>query len=142
MNKVSIVTINYNPPKRLPALQMDKELIGYYRVIAYERLQGEESNFHCLVHGKLYQSRRADGASPVYCSVWLHNPKTRERTSGRGSATGCGYHKASAAFASALIAAGVKVDPDIDGRGDSAIEDALKAVAEYMGFAEFEVFSG
>lgn len=68
--------------------------------------------------------------SRAYCCVWLagggHN------SSGSGMAGGYGYHRASAAAGRALRAAGVSLSEDIDGRGDTAIRDAVEAIAAAM----------
>lgn len=82
------------------------------------------------VRAWLYQSPRG---SVVYCSVRI---KTRDGryTSGAGNAGGYGYHKASAALGDALTSAGVRLDSAINGRGDSAMRDALRAVAEAAGY--------
>lgn len=56
-----------------------------------------------LVDARLYMGR-SSRASTVYCSVWIHAKGIY--VSGYGTASGYGYHKASAALASALSAAG------------------------------------
>ena len=48
---------------------------------------------------------------------------------GSGYAGGYGYHKASAAVCNAIDAAGFELDANIHGGGESALVDALKAVA-------------
>ena len=79
-----------------------------------------------------YMSRSGDGASPVYCSMWVnHHPYY---VSGRGKAGGCGYHKASAAFQDACGSAGIKLDKDVSGVGDGAVRDALFAIGQALGF--------
>lgn len=52
-----------------------------------------------------YASRSGDGASPVYCSLWIRC--SPYYVSGRGIARGYGYHKASAAFQEACDSAGI-----------------------------------
>jgi hypothetical protein len=71
------------------------------------------------------------GAGEVsYCCVWAN----RQNARGAGKAGGGGYHKASASFAYAMSDAGFTLAEDIDGRGDSAIDGALDAIA-----AAFEI---
>lgn len=68
----------------------------------------------------------------VYCIVWIFSDKP---ASGYGKAGGGGYHKRSAAMGEALTRAGVTLSKPIDWRGDSAMDDALIALARHMGFA-------
>ena len=120
-----------------------KEIIKRYHAIGlFKGVMGE------FIDCRLYMSRSGDGASPVYCSIWIMGePKIHDgnymghdlHTSGRGTATGYGYHKSSQAVASAIESAGVKLlndegkPVDIGGRGDSLIEDALRAIARAGG---------
>lgn len=46
-----------------------------------------------------------------------------------GSASGCGYHKGSAAAAAAIANAGIALSENISGRGNDSIREALKAIA-------------
>lgn len=74
-----------------------------------------------------------DGTSRCYCCVWIHGYRRyscRHDGSGGGYAGGGGYHKPSAALAAALAAAGVELSDPIDGRGESAEDAALIAVAK------------
>lgn len=95
-------------------------------------VQDEKGGMFSAVDLRFYSVGR-DGMSPVYACVWI-NGKGQGCTSGGGKASGCGYHKASAAAQAAFESAGVTLSEPIDGRGDTAIEDALKAVCETMGF--------
>lgn len=91
-----------------------------------------------------FMSRTGDGASPQYCTVRVASsnwPEAGGLTSfvgcaGHGKATGYGYHKGSAALERALYSAGIKLSADIDGRGDSAVRDALVAIGVALGYAE------
>lgn len=66
----------------------------------------------------------------VYRIVWIHSEKPAR---GYGKAGGGGYHKRSAALGEALARAGVTLSEPINGRGDSAMDDALLALARHMG---------
>lgn len=83
---------------------------------------------------RLYYS--ATGARNYAC-LWV----LREGfyASGSGQAGGYGYHRPSAAAQEAFERAGVKLAEPIDGRGDSEIEEALKALAVHMGLARFMI---
>ena len=126
----------------------EKETIGAVRVIAYHN--GE---FTTPVDFRFYAGRSAS-ASRVYCTAWLqstaapspyidereirHRLRWKER-SGTGYAGGGGYHKPSAALSAALDSAGVTLDSDIDGRGDSAIREAAEACARALGYDTFTI---
>ena len=101
-------------------------------------------------------------ASVVYCSLWCMGRGVYEAahsTSGKGTASGYGYHKASAALASAITSAGITLygspygspsngDSDkatkallksaahIGGCGDGSIDCALLAIAYAMGYRD------
>ena len=115
----------------------EKETIGAVRVIAYHN--GE---FATPVDFRFYAGRSAS-ASRIYCTAWLQStaapsPYIKER-SGTGHAGGGGYHKPSAALSAALDSAGVTLDSDIDGRGDSAIREAAEACARALGYDTFTI---
>ena len=67
-----------------------------------------------------------------YCCLWTFGGKS---SSGSGFAGGYGYHRPSAAVQEALTSAGFELTNSdgkkeyIDGRGDSAIEEFMRAVA-------------
>lgn len=85
------------------------------------------------VDARFYMARHSDGASPVRCSVWI---RTRDGRyfAGKGTASGYGYHKQSAALQDALDSAGIQLARRIDGVGDSAIRTALEAVGDACGY--------
>lgn len=76
-----------------------------------------------------------DGMSPTYACIWIVDRKGNF-TSGGGKASGCGYHKPSAAAQDAMQAAGVTLSKSISGVGEGAIERALIAICEAMGYTE------
>ncbi len=75
--------------------------------------------------------------SANYACLWIHGEfkgmKGYQSFNGSDRATGCGYHRPSAAAAYAIKNAGIELKNAIDGRGETAIEDALKAIASYLG---------
>ena len=79
-----------------------------------------------------YMSRSGDGASPVYCSLWVRC--SPYYVSGRGKAGGYGYHKASAAFQDACDSAGIELSQPVDGRGDELVREAMFAIGAALGF--------
>jgi hypothetical protein len=73
-----------------------------------------------------------------YCCVWINNGQ--EWGAGSDYAGGYGYHRPSAAAHGALIKAGVQLSEPIDGRGDSAIKEAVLAVLDAL-YPESEIKS-
>ena len=84
-----------------------------------------------------YASRSGDGASPVYCSLWIHC--SPYYVSGRGKASGYGYHKASAAFQEACDSAGIELSQPVDGRGNDMVRETILAIGESLGFEQSEM---
>lgn len=65
--------------------------------------------------------------STHYACIWVHGDKY---TSGGGKAGGYGYHRASQAAMIAIDNAGIQLSEQIGGRGESAIRDAVLAIAK------------
>lgn len=107
--------------------QGDKDLLASYTVVAKTK-----KGFSEPITARVWRSYNADGAAPLYAAVWISSEDFQ--LSGAGKAIGYGYHKASTAIADALQTAGVILDEDISGRGDSAIRNALTATAKVLGF--------
>ncbi len=112
----------------------EKEQIGYYKLIAFA-----QDTFRELVDVRVYAGR-SRSASTVYASIWVHSKDYY--TSGTGRAGGGGYHKSSAAIAEAIASAGIELDHDISGRGDSAVREALHAIGSALGFETRYVVEG
>lgn len=104
-----------------------KELLT--RLVAIAK-KGKE--WHEVVDFRAYMSYKADGMAPMYGALWVRGNGLY--LSGKGSASGCGYHKASAVLSDCLSNAGITLDQDIDGRGNPAMHDAIKAVCKKLGF--------
>jgi hypothetical protein len=110
-----------------------KETISSKVLIAHT----PENGFTELATCRWYMSRSADGASPIYCTLWVYGDKG---TAGHGRATGYGYHKQSAAFQSACDNAGITLSSPVDGRGDSMVDEALIAIGEYLGYEKTQLY--
>ena len=93
--------------------------------------------FKELITVRWYMSRSGDGASPVYCSLWIHC--SPYYVSGRGKAGGYGYHKASAAFQEACDSAGIELSQPVDGRGNDMVREAILVIGEALGFEQSEM---
>lgn len=61
-----------------------------------------------------------------YVCLWIFTPE--RHLSASGKATGYGYHRPSEALAIACKNSGIELSEPIGGRGDTAMEDALKAI--------------
>lgn len=116
-----------NPAQNARNLSPKKETIKSLMLIA--RINGK---LKTVIDARFYMSRSGDGASPVYCAMWVFGAN-EIYVSGKGKATGHGYHKSSAALQDAIDSAGFDLDQSIDGRGDSAMEEALQAIGHCVG---------
>jgi len=75
------------------------------------------------------------GARNTAC-IWV-NHTGFAHTSGSGSAGGYGYDRKSAAAQEAINNAGFSLSQDIGGVGESAIREALQAIAEEIGLKDY-----
>jgi len=73
-----------------------------------------------------------------YACLWVGGKVEGEEiyTSGSGNAGGGGYCKASTAAGEAIRNAGFKLERRIDGVGESAIEEAVLAIAAAVGYPD------
>ena len=70
-----------------------------------------------------------------YVSIWVNaSERNGHSYCGHGWAGGYGYHRPSAALQVALKSAGITLDADIDGRGESAMRDAVRAICAALGY--------
>jgi hypothetical protein len=111
-----------------------REQISAYTVVAYKRGQ-----FETPITVRCWMGKSAS-ASTVYATIWTHNRENNGRYfAGAGNAGGYGYHKESAAIGDAIRSAGIKLDTDINGVGDSAIDAALHAIAKALGYRKVTI---
>ena len=103
-----------------------KELVNSWNVIV-----DSDDGLKNIITVRCYMDR-SSSASTMYASIWIYDEK--HHTSGSGESGGYGYHKASAAIADAIESAGITLNENIAGAGDSAIEQALEAVALALGY--------
>lgn len=139
--KASFPSLKQNARNYAP----QRETVNTLRVVS-RFLNKPESGLRTICEARFYMARRSDGASPVYCSLWVHGELY---CSGRGKASGYGYHKQSAALQAAIDSAGINLtgnnysrvpedDNDkkqarIDGCGTRAMENAMQAIAVAAG---------
>ena len=80
-----------------------------------------------IATARFYMSSRKY-ANKMTCILWIHCDNIYIAAS--GTASGYGYHKASAALQSAIDAALIELDESISGCGDSAMIDAMTDIAK------------
>jgi hypothetical protein len=109
----------------------EKETVNAYSLIAQDKQGMREA-----IVLRTYMGR-SRSAQRVYASVWAFGPfGSGIYTAGHGrDHGGGGYHKASAAAHEAIRSAGFNLSHPIDGRGTSAMEDAMRAMARAMGWS-------
>jgi len=115
--------VAFNPTRGLNVSHR-KEKNAFYSYSLIDLDRGSES---AVI--RLYYS--TTGAVNYAC-LWVHRGEPFY-ASGSGKAGGYGYHRPSAAAHYAFKAAGIQLAEPIDGRGDEAIRDAMRALGEYLG---------
>jgi hypothetical protein len=109
--------------------------------VDYEPREGE--NMKAIINAKIYSVPSRMYGSTAYACIWISDKARGKREavyiSGGGKAGGCGYHKASAALAAAIDDAGVVLSQSISGVGDSAMREALGAIAKSLGYRTFHI---
>ena len=109
----------FNPNDR-----KDNGLLYEFSVIAAMSDYRIENPVVCRIYGTSSHKR-------IYACLWTYDRRNGNYVSrsGSGWAGGYGYHRPSAAVAEAIHHAGIDLDEDIGGRGDSAIKEACLAIA-------------
>ena len=91
--------------------------------------------FHTPVTLRTYGTK-----SMNYACLWINDDLHHIYCNGSGSAGGYGYHRTSAAAHYAINQAGIKLNQPIDGRGESAIKEALTAIAIKLGYRKNQIY--
>jgi len=113
----------FNMHENATKIRDTKELIRAYHVIDCTKKE-------VVVDIRMYAARSKNGQI-VYCLFWAHN---REKwITGAGQAGGYGYHKPSAAMGAAIDNAGITLSSRIHGVGESAMLEAMDAIAVALG---------
>lgn len=103
-------------------MEPEKERVNTLRVVS--RILGTDKGLQTVCEARFYMARRSDGASPVYCGLWVSGAQW---TSGHGRASGYGYHKESAALQAAIDSAGIKLTGDNYRELSSVLWDYFRA---------------
>lgn len=123
-----------------------RETVGTMHIVGKRKGYSGKLELAELVTARFYMGRSSQ-SSTVYCSLWVHGAGVH--TAGHGQAGGYGYHKQSAALASAITSAGIELSGDqyerdtsrarnkkpayIDGCGTESMRGALRAIAKAAG---------
>jgi len=82
-----------------------------------------------VIEARLYGNGTSDT-----CCLWVRNVNSSGKcTQGSGHAGGGGYHRKSTAMQAAIDNAGFTLSESIDGVGESAMREALLAIAKCIG---------
>lgn len=112
----------------------------------FSRSHRKENSLHkefALVIPSSYRSNEARAIATLriywpgtvcYACLWINADPVH--TSGSGSAGGYGYCKMSSAAGGAIRNAGFQLDRSINGAGESAVCEAMHALAECLGHPE------
>jgi len=107
---------------------------SYSAIVIRPDYEGKPSVF-TPVEIRLYGTGNSNTAA-----LWVNDSVSGIHTSGTGQAGGYGYHRPSAAAREAIYNAGFELSEDISGRGENAIERAVKAIAEAIGYPDCPIF--
>ena len=118
-----VVAFNPRNGMNAKAHRKEKAFTHSYELLGIDT-DGKIRNYASL---RIYQPNTV-----AYACFWLFAADGPIPCNGSGKAGGHGYDKPSAAASNAFDAAGIKLAQDIDGRGSSAIEAALLAIAEHF----------
>lgn len=106
-----------------------KEHGGFMQEIAALVPSTYKNESHAVVVLRIY------GTSAMnYACIWINSTRKAIHCNGSGSAGGYGYHRPSAAAQVAINNAGFDLSQPIDGRGDSAMREAVLAIAKAAGY--------
>lgn len=103
-----------------------------YSIIVNKKDYNGKPSIQSVASLRTYGTKSAN-----YTCIWVNDSAKNIHCSGSGSAGGYGYHRPSQAAQEALNNAGIYTSEDIGGRGDSAIESALIALAKKLGYRKF-----
>jgi hypothetical protein len=111
----------------------DKPIIGGYKLID----RAASNDQRATVIDVRFYAGASRNASRIYCAIWAIKDQSRGiHGFGIGWAGGYGYDKKSAALGEAIDDAGIKLAQRIDGVGENAMIDAIRAIGAALGYAD------
>lgn len=115
---------NLNTPKGIKRPhRKENGFYGEYMILSVN----DKGSIDKKISLRLYRSQATNTAC-----IWISG--AGEMLSGSGSAGGYGYNRMSAACEDAINNAGFKLSEQIGGVGESAVKEALYAIADTMGW--------
>jgi len=124
-------TYNSNPKTKFTSSHR-KENKCYLTV--YQILTRNGSDCRGRMHSPVELRIYGTGTGNTAC-LWVNHGEMH--TQGSGRAGGYGYHRPSAAASEAIYNAGFTLSAPLSGVGDSAIEEAMLAIAEAIGVSDY-----
>ena len=82
---------------------------------------------------------KSNSASTMHCYFRLNDTRSNTYRCGYGSASGYGYCKRSSSMSHALDWAGIQLEKPINGVGESAMQEALEAIAKKLKYRIYSV---
>lgn len=122
---------SYNPQRNGKALDFNM-CVTVNVVVPMKRAERTD---YSATNGHLHDLitvRCSNTQAVTRASVWITSGE--RYGAGHGKAGGYGYHRRSQAIENALRSAGVTFAQPFGGCGDSAVEDALRALARFLGY--------
>jgi hypothetical protein len=120
----------YNPTEKTkytPSHRKENSLHKEFALVIPSEYRPNET--HAIATLRIYWP-----GTVAYACLWVNSEPVH--TSGSGSAGGGGYCKMSAAAGEAITNAGFNLDKSIRGVGESAVCEAMHALAECLGHPE------
>ncbi len=116
----------------------ENHFTGEYAVLVDNKSLARDKKYYGEM-SSIITARTYFTGSTAYACIWINCPKGEIYLCGGGKAGGYGYHKTSAALQAAINDTGIKLSESISGVGESAMENALKAIAKTLGFKKFHI---
>lgn len=129
MNLTQYVT-ELTPRSNGKMLDPAKEQLRGYAVVTL----GDSGFLITPIKARVWRSRR--GTGPLYASIFVHANERGIHTTGHAKVGGGGFHMISEAIERACTSAGITFSEEFGGHGDDAVEQALLALADHLGYAE------
>lgn len=127
---MKILSIDPKDNMNAKAHRREKNFQSSYLVIAYHK--GELKQ---VLELRTYGTNKMN-----YACLWICNNKKFGYMSGSGSAGGYGYHRTSCATMEAINKCGIRLDKNINGVGETAMETALITISKKLGYRKIKLF--
>lgn len=113
-------------------------LVTYKAARIPDDYKRDGENMSAIIRARIYSVPSRTWGAVFHACIWVNDKARGDReaihVSGGDMASGCGYHKPSAALGSAIADAGIQLAESINGVGDGAMRDALLAIGKALGY--------